>query len=60
MGATLPMLARHAVRSESQIGGRIGTLYAVNTAGAIAGTIATAFLLLPELGLRLTVVGGRA
>jgi spermidine synthase len=58
MGATLPMLARQAVRQESQIGGRIGTLYAVNTAGAIAGTIATAFLLLPELGLRLTVATG--
>jgi len=60
MGATLPMLARHAVREESQIGGRIGTLYAVNTAGAVAGTIATAFLLLPELGLRLTVWVGAA
>jgi spermidine synthase len=58
MGATLPMLARHAVQDESQIGGRIGTLYAVNTTGAIAGTIATAFLLLPELGLRLTVATG--
>src|SRR5262245_17170692 len=58
MGATLPMLARHAVVDERQIGGRIGTLYAVNTTGAIAGTIATAFLLLPELGLRLTVASG--
>jgi spermidine synthase len=55
MGATLPMLARQAVREEAQIGGRIGTLYAVNTAGAIAGTVATAFVLLPQLGLRDTV-----
>lgn len=60
MGATLPMLARHAVREERDIGRRIGTLYAVNTAGAVAGTIATAFLLLPELGLRLTVWVGAA
>src|SRR5262245_54312440 len=60
MGATLPMLARHAVRDEREIGRRIGTLYAVNTAGAVAGTIATAFLLLPELGLRLTVWCGAA
>ncbi len=60
MGATLPMLARHAVREERQIGGRIGALYAVNTAGAVAGTIATAFLLLPELGLRQTVLVGAA
>jgi spermidine synthase len=60
MGATLPMLARHAVREQSQIGGRIGALYAVNTAGAIGGTIATAFVLLPELGLRATVWVGAA
>lgn len=55
MGATLPMLARHAVREQAQIGQRVGLLYATNTAGAIAGTIATAFVLLPELGLRNTV-----
>ena len=60
MGATLPLLARHAVREERQIGRRVGTLYAVNTAGAVGGTIATAFLLLPELGLRLTVWVGAA
>jgi spermidine synthase len=60
MGATLPILARHAVRDEREIGRRIGTLYAVNTAGAVAGTITTAFLLLPELGLRLTVWSGAA
>lgn len=55
MGATLPLLARHAVRSEEQIGPRIGALYAVNTAGAIAGTVCAAFFLLPALGLRHTV-----
>src|SRR5262245_45600910 len=41
MGATLPLLARHAVRTETQIGSRIGTLYALNTAGAVAGAVAT-------------------
>jgi len=60
MGATLPLLARHAVRSEDQIGSRVGVLYAVNTAGAIAGTLCTAFVLLPELGLRRTVWVGAA
>lgn len=60
MGATLPMLARHAVREQSQIGRRVGVLYATNTAGAIAGTIATAFVLLPALGLRQTVWVGAA
>jgi spermidine synthase len=55
MGATLPLLARHAVRTERHIGTRIGTLYAINTAGAVAGALLTAFWLLPELGLTGTV-----
>ena len=55
MGATLPLLARHAVDDDAQIGARIGGLYAVNTAGAVAGTLVTAFVLLPTLGLRATV-----
>jgi len=55
MGATLPLLARHAVRRESEIGSGVGTLYAVNTAGAVAGTLLAAFWLLPALGLGGTV-----
>jgi spermidine synthase len=58
MGATLPLLARHAVHSDEQIGPRIGLLYAVNTAGAICGTLVTAYLLLPELGLRRCIYVG--
>jgi len=60
MGATLPLLARHAVRNEAEIGSRVGVLYAVNTAGAIAGTVFAAFWLMPELGLRHTVWVGAA
>ena len=60
MGATLPLLARHAVRSEAQIGSRVGGLYAVNTAGAIAGTLCAAFWPMPALGLRRTVWAGAA
>src|SRR6478735_1053770 len=55
MGATLPMLARYAVAEEAQIGRRIGILYAMNTAGAVAGALLTAFVLLPELGLEHTI-----
>jgi spermidine synthase len=60
MGATLPLLARYSVRSEREIGGRIGALYAVNTAGAVAGTIAGAFVLLPAIGLRATIAAAAA
>lgn len=60
MGATLPLLARHAVRRDREVGPRIGTLYAVNTAGAIGGTLVCGFVLLPALGLRGTVWVGVA
>jgi spermidine synthase len=55
MGATLPLLARYSVRTDREIGRRIGALYATNTAGAFAGTIAGAFVLLPAIGLRATI-----
>ena len=55
MGATLPLLARYAVREDRQLGRRIGALYAVNTTGAIAGTLLAAFALLPSIGLRATI-----
>jgi spermidine synthase len=60
MGATLPVLARYAVAEESQVGRRIGLLYAMNTAGAVAGAMLAAFVLLPELGLTHTVWVGAA
>jgi spermidine synthase len=60
MGATLPLLARYAVRRESEIGSRIGVLYSVNTIGAVVGAAATGFVILPALGLRMTVYTGAA
>ena len=60
MGATLPMLTKYVVRTESQIGPRVGLLYAMNTAGAVAGTVIAGFLLLPALGLSGTVWVGVA
>lgn len=60
MGATLPLLARHAVREREQIGRRIGLLYASNTLGAVAGALVTAFVLLPGLGLSRSIWVGAA
>jgi len=60
MGATLPMLARHAVRHEREIGARIGLLYATNTFGAVTGTLVAAFALLPRFGQQRTVLVGAA
>ncbi len=56
MGATLPLLARHAVRTDAEIGRRVGLLYTANAAGAAAGTLLAAFVLLPWLGLGPTVL----
>jgi spermidine synthase len=55
MGATLPLLVRHAVSRDADVGKRIGALYAWNTFGAVMGTLLTAFGLLPLLGLSRTV-----
>ncbi len=58
MGATLPLLARHVVSRDEQLGPRIGLLYAINTAGAVVGTLTAAFVCLPSFGLgRTTWIG---
>lgn len=60
MGATLPLLTRYAVTADSQVGSRVGALYAINTVGAVLGTIVAAFVLLPAMGLKGTVWFGVA
>ena len=60
MGATLPLLIRYAVRSDREVGPRVALLYAINTAGAVCGTVVAAFALLPALGLNRTVWVGVA
>lgn len=56
MGATLPLLSRFATTALGGAGDRIGTLYAVNTAGAVVGTWLAGFHLLPGLGLSWTTL----
>lgn len=55
MGASLPLLARFAVREDAHIGGRVGLLYACNTLGAVAGALLAALILLPAFGLQITI-----
>ncbi len=54
MGATLPLLSRFVTDSLSNVGNRVGTLYAVNTAGAVGGALTAGFYLLPGFGLHIT------
>src|SRR5580765_8239101 len=59
MGATLPLLARHFVMRPWELrrsGLRIGTLYAVNLFGAVAGAYFAGFVFLPLIGVTWTNV----
>jgi spermidine synthase len=56
MGATLPVLSRVAIENKRSLGGGVGALYAVNTFGAVVGTIAAAFVALPMFGMRRTLL----
>ncbi|MFJ4431229.1 fused MFS/spermidine synthase [Pseudomonas sp. NPDC089395] len=51
MGGTLPVLVRALAPATGQLAEAGGRLYAANTAGAIAGTLLAAFVLLPRLGV---------
>jgi predicted membrane-bound spermidine synthase len=50
LGAAFPAAARLAAEAE-RIGSDVGRIAALNTAGGIAGTLATGFVLVPWLGL---------
>jgi spermidine synthase len=54
MGATLPILSSYYARERKRIGLHVGTLYTLNTFGAVLGSAATGFLLIPALGMRVT------
>src|SRR5882762_2275063 len=55
MGGTLPILVQGITRNSAELGMRVSQLYWVNTLGAVAGTLISGFVLLPALGLRVTV-----
>ena len=55
MGATLPAMAR-VIEQLGRHGGSIGALYAANTLGAVVGVLATAFWLVPSIGLARTAL----
>jgi spermidine synthase len=52
MGATLPVLSRADLVRAS--GARLGTLYAVNTTGALAGALLTGYVLIGGIGIQRT------
>ncbi len=56
MGATLPILSRLMLRQQGKVAHELGRLYAINTIGAVAGSLATGFYLIGHIGLHRTVV----
>ena len=55
MGATLPILSAALLRSPAHASNSVARLYTCNLIGAILGTIAAGFLLLPEFGVQATI-----
>jgi spermidine synthase len=54
MGATLPLVVKAVAVRGTKLGERVGVLYASNTAGAIAGTLAAGLYLIPGIGIEKT------
>jgi spermidine synthase len=52
MGVSFPLANALVQQAESLVARRAGGLYFANTAGAVCGSIATGFLLLPWLGIQ--------
>jgi len=60
MGGTLPAMVRSLRVTAQGIGTGGGWLYAANTAGAILGTLITAFALIPLLGIQGSAISAAA
>ncbi len=60
MGATLPVVSRAAAETARRASAGVGALYAVNTFGAVAGTFLAAFVALPALGMKRTLIANIA
>src|SRR5262249_45112134 len=58
MGATLPTLCAFGAKCHGSFGRCVGTLYALNTLGAVLGTAASGFVLIGEVGETSTLLIG--
>ncbi len=57
MGAVMPLTMRIYTATPERAGRDVGTAYALNTVGAIAGSFAAGFIVLPGLGLQHGLLG---
>ena len=52
LGSVLPLCIRSASQTSDLLGDRVGRLLTWNTLGAVAGSLLTGFVLMPQIGLR--------
>jgi len=57
MGAVLPLTVRVYASGAAEVGKDVGTAYSVNTLGAIIGSFAAGFVVLPSIGLEFGLRG---
>jgi spermidine synthase len=55
MGAVFPLTLKVCAKDISRVGKSVGSIYAVNTIGAIIGSFISGFILIPNLGLEVTM-----
>jgi spermidine synthase len=55
MGATLPVISKYFVKRQTHLGWTVSKIYGVNTFGAVLGSFAAGFILIPRLGITLTI-----
>jgi spermidine synthase len=58
MGLSFPLIVKILISDTHLLGRRLGQAYAVNTLGAIAGSLVAGFVLLPAVGIQKSIVGG--
>ena len=56
MGAAFPLVSRIYVARRAAVGQAMGTLYALNTMGAILGSLAAGFALIPLFGVHRSIL----
>jgi spermidine synthase len=56
LGLTFPLVAKLFTQSLYKVGSGVGTSYAANTLGAIAGSFAGGFILIPWIGVQNTII----
>jgi spermidine synthase len=56
MGATFPLVSRKITESIEEVGNKVARAYSLNTMGAVLGSLAAGFFLIPAVGLNGTAM----